>query len=103
MDILDLLEIAPDDQDFAFVNFPIRSIFQKTPSYFFFTLSATPPSYFLGPENTCRIKNYSDITNSLKNINKLIETDSKKVASLNQFMTASNTQRKTIILVKRLS
>ena len=35
LDILDLLEIAPDDRDFAFVNFPIRSIFQKTPSYFF--------------------------------------------------------------------
>ena len=78
-------------------------LFSKKRRLIFFTLSATPTSYFLGPENTCRIKNYSDITNSLKNINKLIETDSKKVASLNQFMTASNTQRKTIILVKRLS
>ena len=69
----------------------------------FFTLSATPTSYFVGPENTCRIKNCSDISNSLKNINKLIETGSKKTASLNHFITASSTQRKTIILVKRPS
>ena len=96
--------MAPDNQGLHTPTF--QSIFQKVPSvirFFIFAFSATPTSYSPGPENTCRIKNYSDVTNSLKNINKLIETGSKKIASLNQFMTASSTQRKTIILVERPS
>ena len=98
--------MAPNNQGLHLPTF--RSIFQKVPSviifsFLFFTFSATPTSYFPGPDNTRRIKNYSDITNSVKNINKLIETGSKKIAFLNQFMTASSTQRKTIKLVERPS
>ena len=96
--------MAPDNQGLHLPTsqcalFPKRFLLLD----FSFTLSATPTSYFVGPENTCRIRNCSDITNSLKNINKLMETGSKKVASLNQIMTASSTQRKTIVLVKRPS